>query len=137
MTRFKRPRRVRMLSARYCRQAIPLATVPGLTCDATGVYVDAADGQVLWLARMVAPNRFEVHPLGGPVQAFWGLLPDEVARVRLAPPRVAQQKHVARHVARLWQAHRSRVLPITMGPTRDEMREAWIAHWRAWRMETS
>ena len=115
----------------------PFKTLTGLTCDASGVYVAGADGQVLWLAYMVKPNVYAVHAIGEPVQTFCGLLPDEVTRARLSLPRVAKQRLVARNVARLWDAYRSRALPITMGPSRADVRQAWFEHWRLWRAETS
>lgn len=90
-----------------------LGPCPWLEVDADSVRV-VIDGELIWSARVIASHRYEAG--GEAIATCW-------------PP--MRQKDVSRRVAASWRKHTPRGLGR---PTWAEIRNAWIDHWRQWRM---
>ena len=90
-----------------------------LDSDADSVRV-LADGRVIWLARCIAPHRYEVLPVDPLIPRCKG----------------QRQALVAVYIAACWRRARRHLL-VGKGPTTGAVRRAWIEHWRAWRRATN
>ena len=90
-----------------------------LDSDADSVRV-IVDGQVIWMARCIAPHAHEVLPVDPLIPRCKG----------------QRQALVAVYIAACWRRAR-RDLLVGKGPTTGAVRRAWIEHWRAWRRATN